>query len=128
MLELLQARSDTTGRDSHLADAERAYREALLLEPHHIRAKWNLELVRRLRGGGGASNPPPNPPPNPGGGGGGGGGAGQTPPPPPSGQNGGMSESQADQVLRASGQEELRTRRDRTGRTRRAAAAGVKDW
>ncbi|HEY6092772.1 MAG TPA: VWA domain-containing protein [Gemmatimonadales bacterium] len=129
LLELLQARSDTTGRDSHLADAERAYREALLLEPHHIRAKWNLELVRRLRGGGGASNPPPNPPPNPGGGGGGGGGAGQTPPPPPSGQNGGgMSESQADQVLRASGQEELRTRRDRTGRTRRAAAAGVKDW
>src|ERR1041384_3609888 len=75
LLELLQARSDTTGRDSHLADAERAYREALLLEPHHIRAKWNLELVRRLRGGGGASNPPPNPPPNPGGGGGGGGGA-----------------------------------------------------
>ncbi|HTI04806.1 MAG TPA: VWA domain-containing protein [Gemmatimonadales bacterium] len=128
LLELLQARSDTTGRDAHLADAERAYREALLLEPHHIRAKWNLELVRRLRGDGGANNPPPNPPPSSGGGGGGG-GAGQPPPPPPSGENGsGMSESQADQVLRASGQEELRTRRDRTGRTRRAAAAGVKDW
>jgi len=39
-----------------------------------------------------------------------------------------MSESQADQVLQSIGQEELRTRRDRTGRTRRAAPAGVKDW
>jgi len=39
-----------------------------------------------------------------------------------------LSEDQADQVLRSIGQEELRTRRDRTGRTRRAAAAGVKDW
>jgi hypothetical protein len=39
-----------------------------------------------------------------------------------------MSESQADQVLRSIGQEELRTRRDHTGRTRRASAAGMKDW
>jgi hypothetical protein len=31
-------------------------------------------------------------------------------------------------VLRSIGQEELRTRRDRTGRARRAVAAGVKDW
>jgi Ca-activated chloride channel homolog len=122
LLALLAARSDTASREAHLADAERAYREALLLQPHHIRAKWNLELVNRLRGSSGQSQPNPPPPPSPGAGG----GAGQPPPPPPS--NGGMSESQADQVLQSIGQEELRTRKDRMGRTRRAAAAGVKDW
>jgi len=130
LLSLLESRADTTNRETHLADAERAYREALLLKPHHIRAKWNLELVNRLRSGGGQSNKPnPPPPPSPnGGGGGGGGGASQQPPPPPGAANGGMSESQADQVLRSIGQEELRTRKDRTGRTRRAAPPGVKDW
>ncbi|HWE23675.1 MAG TPA: hypothetical protein VG496_07010, partial [Myxococcales bacterium] len=128
LLALLPARADTASREAHLADAERAYREALLLKPHHIRAKWNLELVNRMRssGGGGQSNKP-NPPPPPSPGGGGGGGANQQPPQPPRAQ-GGLSEDQADQVLRSIGQEELRTRRDRTGRTRRAAAAGVKDW
>jgi Ca-activated chloride channel family protein len=129
LLALLEAKADSANRETHLADAERAYREALLLQPHHIRAKWNLELVNRLRGGGGQnkSNPPPTPSP---GNGGGGGAAGQPPPPPPpqAENSGGMSESQADQVLRSIGQEELRTRRDRTGRTRRAAGAGVKDW
>jgi len=130
LLALLQARTDSANRETHLADAERAYREALLLKPFHIRAKWNLELVNRMRGSSGQRNEPnPPPPPSPGNGGGGG-AAGQPPPPPPQAGNagGGMSESQADQVLRSIGQEELRTRRDRTGRTRRAAAAGVKDW
>jgi Ca-activated chloride channel family protein len=128
LLALLEARADSTNRETHLADAQRAYREALLLNPHHIRAKWNLELVNRMRRGSGgqANKPNPPPPPSPGGGGGGGGAQQQQQPPPPSG--GGMSESQADQVLRSIGQEELRTRRDRTGRTRRAAPAGVKDW
>ena len=128
LLGLLQAKADTASREAHLADAERAYREALLLKPQDRHAKWNLELVNRMRrGSGGANKPNPPPPPSAGGGGGGGGGAQpQQPPPPPSG--GGMSESQADQVLRSIGQEELRTRRDRTGRTRRAAPAGVKDW
>ncbi len=122
LLGLLQAKADSTNREAHLADAERAYREALLLQPHHIRAKWNLELVKRMRGGGGQANkpnPPPPPPPA-----GGAGGQQQQPP----GGGGGMNEAQADQVLRSIGQEELRTRRDRTGRTRRAAPAGVKDW
>ncbi|HLZ44566.1 MAG TPA: VWA domain-containing protein [Gemmatimonadales bacterium] len=123
LLALLQAKSDTASRDAHLADAERAYREALLLQPHQLRAKWNLELVHRLQGGGGQNQPNPPPPPSPGGGSG-----APQPPPPPGGGGGGMSESQADQVLQSIGQEELRTRKDRTGRTRRAAAAGVKDW
>ena len=131
LLALLEARSDSTNRETHLADAERAYREALLLQPHHIRAKWNLELVNRQRRGGGQANnppPPPPPPPGPAGGGGGGGGGQQQQPQREGGNAGGLSESQADQVLQSIGQEELRTRRDRTGRTRRAAAAGVKDW
>jgi len=128
LLALLQAKADTASREAHLADAERAYREALLLKPYHVRAKWNLELVNRQRRGGGGQANKPNPPPPPSGGGSGGGGQPQQPPPPPSTGGGGMSESQADQVLRSIGQEELRTRRDRTGRTRRAAPAGVKDW
>jgi tetratricopeptide (TPR) repeat protein len=127
LLALRESGADSANRETHLTDAERAYREALLLKPHHIRAKWNLELVDRMRSGGGANKPNPPPPPSPGGGGGGGGGAGPPPPPPPP-SAGGLSESQADQVLRSIGQEELRTRRDRTGRTRRASAAGIKDW
>ena len=127
LLALQQAKADSTNREAHLADAGRAYREALLLQPHHIRAKWNLELVNRMRGSGGQANKPnPPPPPSPGAGGGGGGGGGQQQQQPQGG--GGMSESQADQVLNSIGQEELRTRRDRTGRTRRAAPPGVKDW
>ncbi len=123
LLALLQARADSANRERHLADAERAYREALLLKPFHVRAKWNLELVNRMRRSGGQSNRPNPPPPPPQGG-----AAGPPPPPPPQAGNSGMSQSQADQVLRSIGQEELRTRRDRAGRTRRAAAAGVKDW
>ena len=126
LLALLQAKADSTNREAHLANAARAYREALLLQPHDKPAKWNLELVNRMRGGGGQANKPnPPPPPSPGAGGGGGGG-GQQQQQPQGG--GGMSESQADQVLNSIGQEELRTRRDRTGRTRRAAPPGVKDW
>ena len=128
LLALLQARADSGNREGHLADAERAYREALLLKPFHVRAKWNLELVNRMRGSDGGNKPSPPPPPQPGAGGGGGGAAGQPPPPPQPNSGGGLSESQADQVLRSIGQEELRTRRDRPGRTRRAAGAGVKDW
>ena len=124
LLGLLEAKSDSTNREAHLANAERAYREALLLKPNHVRAKWNLELVNRMRGGGAQNKPNPPPPPSPGGG-----GAQQPPPPQGAGGGGGaMSESQADQVLRSIGQEELQTRRDRAGRTRRAAPAGVKDW
>jgi len=126
LLALAQARADTSSRDVHLADAERAYREALLLQPHDLPAKWNLELVARMSRGG-ASRPPPQAPPRgggappeqpPGGGGGGNQGSG----------SGGLTETQADQVLKSISQEELRTRRDRTGRTRRAMPAGVKDW
>lgn len=131
LLALGQARADTANREAHLADAERAYREALLLRPRHLPAKWNLELVNRMHSSSSSRPNPQRPPPQSGGGAppdptrGSGGGAPQGSGGP---QSGGLSESQADQVLRSIGQEELRTRRDRTGRTRRALAAGVKDW
>ncbi len=125
LLALRQASADSAGRDGHLGDAERAYREALLLRPTDAAAKWNLELAVRRRGGGSSSqsNRPS-----------GGGGSGQ------SGSSGGgasrggggapatLSEAQAEQVLRSIGQQELKTRRDRTGQTRHAVEPGVKDW
>src|SRR3989449_6150984 len=58
LLALRQADDDSAGRDSHLADAERAYREALLLRPHDRAAKWNLELAIKHRGGSQNKAPP----------------------------------------------------------------------
>jgi Ca-activated chloride channel homolog len=121
LLALRAAELDTIHRDGHLGEAERAYREALLLRPHHPGAKWNLELAQRRRAqGGGAGQPPPS--------------QGQSGPsqsgrrPPPTTADQGMSQTQADEILRSIGQEELRTRRERLGRVRRAADPGVKDW
>jgi len=120
LLALRQAEDDTAGRDAHLADAERAYREALLLRPHDRPAKWNLELAVRQRGGSSQNKAPPS-----GGGGSGpsGGGARSG-----GGAEGGLSPAQAEQLLRSIGHEELRTRRDRTGLMRHPAEPGVKDW
>src|SRR5213596_2723483 len=42
-----------------VAEAERAYREALLLNPRNLPAKWNLELAVRHRGGGSSRSVPP---------------------------------------------------------------------
>ncbi len=125
LLGLREARADSASREPHLADAERAYREALLLKPHHLPAKWNLELTIRERRGGGPSHPPPQ-------GGGQASGAGAPSPatlPPPSGGNAGqVSPQQATEILNSIGEEELRTRKDRTGRARQAAERGVKNW
>jgi Ca-activated chloride channel homolog len=121
LLALRAAQLDTIHRDAHLGEAERAYREALLLRPHHPGAKWNLELAQRRRAqGGGSGQPPPSQ------GQSGPSQAGRQPPPPSADQ--GMSQTQADEILRSIGQEELRTRRERMGRVRRAADPGVKDW
>lgn len=128
LLALRQGEADSAARDAHLADAERAYREALLLKPHDAGAKWNLELAVRRRGGG--SNSRNNVPPAGGGatgpssGGGGAGGAAAE----GGGARSGLSETQADQVLRSIGQQELKTRRDQNGQIRHAPEPGVKDW
>ena len=126
LLALRAAELDSANRDAHLAGAERAYREALRLRPRHRPAKWNLELAQRRRAhSGGSIQRPPS------------GGAGQGRPPPGGQESGqlssapgsvGMTQAQADEILRSIGQEELRTRRERTGRVRRVAEAGVKDW
>src|SRR5881396_1688964 len=133
LVALRESVADSSNRDAHLADAERAYREALLLHPRQPAAKWNLELAVRRRGGGGASR---NVPPAGGGGGGGappseaeaGGGGGAAGEGQQGGGGGGLTRAQADQILRSIGQEELATRRNRTGRVRRAEEPGVKDW
>jgi Ca-activated chloride channel homolog len=125
LLALRQAATDTANRDAHLAEAERAYRDALRLLPGSRAAKWNLELaVRKRHGGGGQNNAPPqsggaSPP-----------GGGQGAPERSRGGGGaaGLSPSQAEQVLRSIGLEELKTRRDQTGHLRHAAEPGVKDW
>jgi tetratricopeptide (TPR) repeat protein len=125
LLALREAQADSAHRDAHLAEAQRAYREALLLRPDHPAAKWNLEVAARRRSGGGGSKSQAA-------GGGGGGGANET----PSGggssgagpQGGALSPTQAEQILKSIGREEMRTRRDRTGRTRVAGEPGVKDW
>ncbi len=119
VLSFALAESDTIHRDRHLADAVRAYREALLLVPHDGAAKWNLELATRQRAtssGGGGPQPPPRT------GAGAGGGSADAPPAE------GLSREQAEQILESIGREELETRRERLGRTRRAAPPGVKDW
>jgi tetratricopeptide (TPR) repeat protein len=126
-LALREASADSANRDTHLDQAERVYREALLLRPHDRPAKWNLELAvrRRRSGGGGSSNQPP--PPS-------GGGSGSAEPEPGSGQpdnspSGGLSRAQAEQILQSIGQEELRTRRERTGgQSRGGSRLRVKDW
>lgn len=118
VLALGLADTDSTHRDRHLADAERAYREALLLVPGNVAAKWNLELAIRRRaggGGGGGATPPPPPPDES--------GRGSVPPQPQ-----GLTRQQAEQLLQSIAQEELQTRRERLGRTRRATPPGVKDW
>jgi Ca-activated chloride channel family protein len=126
VLALRRASADSAGRDARLADAERAYREALLLKPQDFGAKWNLELAVRRRGGGG----PRSAPQSSGGAAGpsGAGGGGGASPRGSGGSQGGLSPAQADQLLRSLGQEELKARRDRTGQTRRPAEPRVKDW
>jgi len=129
LVELRAARADSANHDAHAGEAARAYREALLLAPHDSAAKWNLELATREVHHGGASAPSPKPS----------GGGGEQPPPSGGGQSqpnpgaargaaGALSSAQAEDILRSIGQEELRTRRDRLGRTRRAAEPQVKDW
>jgi Ca-activated chloride channel family protein len=126
LLALRVAQVDSLNRDAHLGEAERAYREALLLRPRHLPAKWNLELAQRRRAqGGGQSQRPPS---SGSGQSGNPSGQGSNQPPPASGATQGMTRSQAEEILRSIGQEELRTRRERMGRTRRAEEAGVRDW
>ena len=119
VVALLGARADSAHRDELLGQASDHLREALMLEPASERAKWNLELAEHRR---------PPPPPKSGGGGGGGGGGAKQPPPPSSQPAGGLSRSQAEQILNSMERQERDTRADQQRRTQSSAAGGVKDW
>ena len=119
VVALLGARADSAHRDELLGQASDHLREALMLEPASERAKWNLELAERRR---------PPPPPRSGGGGGGGGGGAKPPPPASSQPAGGLSRSQAEQILNSMERQERDTRADQQRRMQSSAAGGVKDW
>jgi Ca-activated chloride channel homolog len=119
---LLAARAGGEDRDALLAEAQRAFRDALLLQPASERAKWNLELTNRETppsAGGGGSPPPPQ-----GGGGGGqqeGDGSEQDSPST-------LSRREAEQILGSVEREERLTRARRAQRDRTAAASVGRDW
>ncbi|HUE31300.1 MAG TPA: vWA domain-containing protein, partial [Verrucomicrobiae bacterium] len=96
-LALREATTDSAAREARLADAERAYREALLLRPRDLGAKWNLELaVRHQHGGSSRSNPPSGGNGGSGPQSGGGGGSSKGRAQGGAGVQGGMSPAQAD--------------------------------
>lgn len=106
LLSLQLAAADPANEESHLTDARRLYREALLLRPEAEDAKWNYELaVRQAPPGDGGSPPPPQ---NPGDG-------ENDPQPDPQAQ--GLTREQAEQILNSMLAEEAATR-DRVNRRR----------
>jgi Ca-activated chloride channel family protein len=118
LLALQLAESDSASRETHLADARARYREALLLKPTHLGAKWNLELAI-------AETPPQ-----------GGGPAPQGPSAPLTGGDGGsatapqsLTRAQAEQLLASIAAEERQTRQElsrRAGEVREPRRG--KDW
>ena len=115
--QLVQARRDSTGRDSLLVGAARNLRQALQLDPGDAAAKFNYELARALQ--------PPSPPPQQGGGGG---GTPDDPPQPPSDGRSGMTQAEAEQVLSAMERAERESRRELARRQRRTPVRQGPDW
>ena len=114
---LMQARRDTTQRDTLLSAASARLQQALLLAPGDRNAKFNYELARHLR-------PPPKSS-----GSGAKSQAGQKPaPPPPSGGRAGMTPAEADQVLNAMERAERETRQRQQQRVRRGEPPLGPDW
>ena len=106
LLSLQRAAADPANQESHLADARRLYREALLLRPEAADAKWNYELAVRQSppDDGGAPPPAQNP------------GDGENEPQPdPQAQ--GLTREQAEQILNSMLAVEADTR-DRVNRRR----------
>ena len=116
--QLRLAARDSANRDHYLAEARRRYREALLLKPSDARAKRNLELAIRQtppQSGGAAPNPNPE-----------GGKAPSEEKPQP---RGGLSASQAEQILNSIAEEERRTREQQRRRMQQSHdVSGARDW
>ena len=124
---LRTSRSDTARAEAARKVAVQRLKDALLLKPNSLAAKWNLELALR-------SEPPP-----PKGADGGGASQGNPPPPPPQGGPdnpeaepepvpNGLSQSQAEQILNSVEREERATRSNQLRRRKGHGAAGGKDW
>ena len=119
-------------RTEALQEAVRSYREALLLDPDDMDAKWNLELAQRLlaeQGSGGSSDDPRQ-------GGGGGGGEDEQAPsspdptPAPAGGTGSapqMTPAEAERVLQAAAQREASLQQEKLQRSE-VAPPNVRDW
>jgi Ca-activated chloride channel family protein len=115
LLELLTARATEELRAEREDLATQHFRQALLLQPGSLDAKWNLELlVRRdqLRGGSARQQrPAPSP-------------EGPARPPPEEG----LSVPQAEALLSTVARDELSTRRQVVRRQRLRSSASLKDW
>ncbi len=110
------AESDTANARAHLEEAVRRYREALLLRPADVRAKWNLELAfRRMpppEDGNQSGQQPAGP-------------EGASPPPAPQG----LSLAQANQILNSVADQERETRQKlNRSRAQPRETRGRKDW
>ncbi len=115
LTNLRQARADTAKRDALEREAADRFREALLLAPASAAAKWNLELAyRRPPTSPNRPKPQPQRPQA---------GSGQSPTRP-----GGMTASEAEQILRSVERSEQAVRTDQLRRRRVARSAGGKDW
>ena len=118
---LVASRSGGENKEALLEEAQRALRDALLLQPASERAKWNLELTNRQKppsSGGG------NTPPQQGGGGGGqqeGQGSEQDSPST-------LSRREAEQILGSVEREERQTRARRAQRDRSGSGTVGRDW
>ncbi len=117
---LLESRADSTRRDELLAESVQHLREALLLRPDRLDAKWNLELASRRQ-----SPPPPNPR----------GGGGATPPAQGGGDDpnavtrpGALSRAEAERILASVEQAERGVREDQVRRRRGLTARTARDW
>ena len=111
---LLAVRRDSTGAAARREEAIAALREALLLRPHSLPTKWNLELLLRQpppsSGGGGSQQPQ-------------GGTAEQD-----RGAGSGLSPSEAEALLTSVERSELATRLNALQRQRLRGGAARKDW
>jgi Ca-activated chloride channel family protein len=113
VLYLRQAERDSVGAGPYLQAARERLREALLLRPGDLNAKWNLELAIQRQ-------PPRR---------GGGSGAGGSDPPPPEERSSALSPDQAEQILNSMAEEERRTLLDRNARRHRGRETrGWKEW
>ncbi|UCD24075.1 MAG: VWA domain-containing protein [Gemmatimonadota bacterium] len=118
LLELVLADRDSTNRGDHLEEARRYYREALLIRPNDMDAKWNYELTFEMmppESGSGAEDEQAQPSPA----------DSESEPAAPQG----LSAAQAEQILNSIAEEERQTqerlnrRRSQLGETR-----GRRDW